>query len=121
MFIKDCEIKWTPDVKMAFRDSKRALTKASVLASPDFNKYLLIFSYASDHTIARVLLKKNDQNDEQPIAFFSKVRREGELKYDIMEKQAYALIKSLKDFRFYILHPHIIAYVPSSTMKGILT
>ena len=46
--------------------------------------------------------------------------RDGELKYDIMEKQAYDLIKALKDFIIYILHSHIIAHVPSATVKGIL-
>ena len=47
--------------------------------------------------------------------------RDGELKYDIMEKQAYALVEALKDSRVYILHSHIIAHVPTSVVKGILT
>ena len=38
-----------------------------------------------------------------------------------MEKQAFSLIKSLKDFRVYILHSHTIAYVPSIEIKDILT
>ena len=38
-----------------------------------------------------------------------------------MEKQAYALVKSLKDFRIYILHSHIISYVPCIIVKSILT
>ena len=38
-----------------------------------------------------------------------------------MEKQAFALIKDLKDFRVYIIHSHIIAYVPSVAVKDILT
>ena len=58
---------------------------------------------------------------EQPIAFFSKMFRDGELKYDIMEKQAYTLVKALKYFKVYILHSHIIAHVPTSAIKGILT
>ena len=58
---------------------------------------------------------------EQPIAFFSKMLRDGELKYDIMEKQAYALVKALKDFRVYILHSYVIAHVPTAAVKGILT
>ena len=66
-------------------------------------------------------MQKNDENLEQPIAFFSKMLRDGELKYDIMEKQAYDLFKALKDFRVYILHSHIIAHVPSAAVKGILT
>ena len=47
--------------------------------------------------------------------------RDEELKYDIMEKQAYALIKALKYFRIYILHSHVVAYVPNSVVKRILT
>ena len=53
--------------------------------------------------------------------FSSKMLRGGELKYDIMEKYVYALVKSLKYFRVYILHSHIIAHVPTSAVKGILT
>ena len=38
-----------------------------------------------------------------------------------MEKEAFALIKALKDFRVYILHSHIIAFVPHTVVKDILT
>ena len=37
-----------------------------------------------------------------------------------MEKQAYALVKSLKAFRTYVLQSKIIAYVPSASVKDIL-
>jgi hypothetical protein len=42
------------------------------------------------------------------------------MKYDIMEKHAYALVKSLKAFRVYILHSRIVAYVPLASVKEIL-
>ena len=38
-----------------------------------------------------------------------------------MEKQVYALVKALKEFRTYILHSHVIAYVPNNSVKDILT
>jgi hypothetical protein len=38
-----------------------------------------------------------------------------------MEKQAYDLVKELKEFRVYILHSHTTSYVPCSSVKGILT
>ena len=38
-----------------------------------------------------------------------------------MEKQEYAFIKDLKYFRVYILHSHVIAHVPTTVVKGILT
>jgi hypothetical protein len=65
-------------------------------------------------------LQKNDQGQEQPIAFFSKALRDAELRYEIIEKQDYALVKALKAFRVYVLHSKIIAYVPSASVKDIL-
>jgi len=38
-----------------------------------------------------------------------------------MEKQAYALVKAIKDFRVYILYSHVIAYVPNAVVRDILT
>lgn len=98
-----------------------ALTKAPVLASPNFEKDYLFFYFSSEHTIAGVLLQKDEQNFENPIAYYSKTFRDSPLKYDIMEKQAYALVKALKEFRVYILHSHTTAYVPSSSVKDIWT
>jgi hypothetical protein len=42
------------------------------------------------------------------------------MRYDIMEKKAYALVKSLKAFRVYVIHSNIVAYVPSASLKEIL-
>jgi hypothetical protein len=43
-----------------------------------------------------------------------------EMRYDIMEKKAYALVKALKDFRVHFLHSKIVTYVPSASVKEIL-
>jgi hypothetical protein len=90
------------------------------LISPDFSKVFYIFSFASSDTIAAVLLQKNVDDQEQPVAFFSKVLRDAEVKYELLEKQAYALVKSLKAFRVYILQAKVIAFVPSSSVKDVL-
>jgi hypothetical protein len=37
-----------------------------------------------------------------------------------MDKKAYALVKTLKSFRVYVLHSRVIAYVPSAAVKEIL-
>jgi hypothetical protein len=42
------------------------------------------------------------------------------LKYEILEKKAYALVKALKAFRVYVLQSSITSYVPSSSVKEIL-
>jgi hypothetical protein len=70
--------------------------------------------------VANVLLQKNDAGLEKLVSFFSKALRDTKVRYDIMEKQAYALVKSLKAFKFYVLNSKIIAYVPSASVKDIL-
>eukprot|EP00253_Pinus_taeda_P025834 PITA_25834 len=121
MLKKDAKVKWTIEAKQAFEEIKIALTKTPVLTSPSFDRDFIIFSFASENTIAAVLLQKDDLGCEKPIAFFSRALRDAPLKYKIVEKQAYALVKAIKDFRVYILYSHIIAYVPNVVVKDILT
>ena len=73
MLGKDKEIKWTPEAKQSFEDIKKAISKAPVLASPDFSKDFLIFSFSSEHIVAGVLLQKNHERHEQPIAFTARL------------------------------------------------
>ena len=89
--------------------------------SPDFSKDFLTFSFASQDTMAVVLLQKNAEGLEHPIAFFSKTLRDSELKYSTLEKKAYSLVKALRFFRIYVLHSKIIAYVPNAAIKDNLT
>jgi hypothetical protein len=120
MLKKDSEVKWKTEAKEYFERIKKVIGEASVLASPDYMKEFLIFSFSSEHTIATVFLQKNDEGFEQPVAFFIKILRDVELKYDILEKQAYTMVKALKAFRTYVLHSKIISYVPTSSVKDIL-
>jgi hypothetical protein len=96
------------------------VTEALVLISPNYSKYFMIFSFDSLDTVAIVLLQKNDERFEQPISFFSRAFRDAEMKYDIMEKHAYGLVKDLKSLRVYVLHSKFIACVPVDSVKEIL-
>jgi ribonuclease HI len=86
MLKKDSKMKWTEATRQSFNDIKEAITTAPILISPDFSKVFYIFSFASNDTIAAVLLQKNADDQEHPVAFFSKVLRDAELKYELLEK-----------------------------------
>jgi hypothetical protein len=120
MLRKENHVKWADEEKGSFDDIKREMTEALVV-SPYYSKGFMVFYFFSEHTIAGVLLQKNDQNLEQPIIFYSKSLRDSKLNYNIMDKKAYALVKALKEFRVYILHSHVIVFVPNSAVKDILT
>ena len=86
MLKKNAKVRWSLEAKQAFESIKSALAQAPVLTSPQFDKDFIIFSFASEHTIAAVLLQKDDQGAEKPIAFSSRALRDAPLKYQIMEK-----------------------------------
>jgi hypothetical protein len=120
MLKKDSRVNWTAEARASFAHIKKFISEAPVLTNLNYLKDFLIFSFASEHTIVAVLLQKNEEGFEQPIVFFSKNLRDAELKYNILEKKAYAMVKALKAFRNYVLHSKIIAYVPTSSVKDIL-
>ena len=86
MLRKDSEIKWSSEARKSFEEIKTPLTKDHVLISPNFEKDFQIYSFASEHTIIGVLLQKNEEGYEHPIAFYSKTLRDAPLKYNILEK-----------------------------------
>jgi hypothetical protein len=121
MLKKGSEIKWIDNARNSFQDIKQDIMESPTLISLDYSKSFYIFSFTSYDTVATVLLQKDDDSMDHLVAFFNKTLRDVELRYDPIEKQAYALIKSLKDFRIYILHAKVIAYVPSPSVKDVLT
>jgi hypothetical protein len=72
MLKKDDVIKWSLEEKSEFQRIKQALVESPILASPNYTKYFFIFSFASEETIVDVLLQKNEEGHEHPIAFFSR-------------------------------------------------
>jgi len=95
MLKKESEIKWNAKSKDSFEHIKKDLGETPVLVSHEYDKEFLIFSFSSENNIAVDLLQKDDDGHEKPIAFLRKELRNFELKYSIMEKQAYALVKAL--------------------------
>lgn len=112
-------IKWTLKGKKAFHQIKEAMANTAALVCPDYIKYFIMYSYALDHTYLAILMQKNHEGVESPIAFMSYSLKAHELKYSKMEKHAFSMVKPVKHFRFYILNSHVIALVPDVVVKSI--
>jgi hypothetical protein len=118
---KDVSFRWDDKAIKSFEDIKDVISQVPVLINPDYSRDFIIFSFASQDTIAGVLMQKDADDYEHPVAFMSKVLRDFELNYTITEKQAYALVKSFKHFRNYIVYNKIKAYVPYPAIKDVLS
>ena len=72
------------------------------LAHPDFKNKFTVDTDASDYSIGGVYSHKNEQNREQPVAYFSRTLSKPERRYAVMRKEMLAVVESLKHFRFFV-------------------
>ena len=66
---KDAKFEWENEGRESFKSIKDAIARLPVLISIDYSKDFQTFSFASEDTIAGVLLYKNDEGQVQPISF----------------------------------------------------
>ena len=65
------QFKWTNIKKGAFNNIKAAISHAPSLKSPGFEKDFILYTFASDNSLAAVLTQKEERGDEYPISFMS--------------------------------------------------
>jgi len=67
----------------------------------------LIYTNSTEEDISVILLQKDEESVENPIAFMSPSLLDVEMKYTLIEKHAYALVKVVEKFHHFILSKHI--------------
>lgn len=87
MLKKGHDLKWSDEAKRDFLDIKHAFCHSLVLSSPNYCRDFQLFSFVSDFTMAIVLLQKNIEGMEQPIAFMSKAFQGLKFNYELMENK----------------------------------
>ena len=120
MVKKNAQFKWTEIEKNAFNKIKTAVAHAPSLRSPNFDKDFILYTFASDDSLAAVLTQKEDGGDEFPIDFMSTSLQGAELNYPSIDKQAYTVFKAVKQFRPYILKNRTKVIVPYPAVRSLL-
>lgn len=91
-------VKWTPEAERAFEQTRECLANATLLAHPEPNVPLAIFSDASDFAVGASLQQLVD-NNWQPLDFFSKKLNPAETKYAAYDRELLAIYLAIKHFR----------------------
>ena len=78
MLKKDSTVKWSEEAIKSFNLVNFSLSNSPVLISLDYTQDFIIFSFASEHTMAAVLMQKRDEV-EKPISFFRRTIRDAAL------------------------------------------
>ena len=98
---KDTPFAWTEKATESFETLKTFLCNAPLLQFPDLTKSFNITTDASGYAIGGVL-SQGEIGKDRPIAYTSRVLRGPELNYEIYEKEALAIVHSVKTFKSYI-------------------
>ena len=92
---------WNGVAQEAFEKTKRLLTEAPVLVSPNFEVPFTLFVDASDVGAGAVLTQLKDEIYRR-VSFFSKKFAKHQKSYSTVEKETLALVMALKHFDVYV-------------------
>ena len=100
---KGATFNWTKECDAAFKLLKEKLMENPLLISPQVDKDYVIHCDASKYSYSGILQQTRPGTEElAPVAYFSGNFDKTQVKWNITEKEAYAIYKSVKKFAFYI-------------------
>ena len=111
--------KWSDEAKKSFQWIKEAIAEAHTLVNPNFDKEFFLYTFASDVSYAAILTQKNDDGNKVPISYMSSKLQGAELNYPDVEKQGFAVFKSVKHFCPYLLKARAKVIIPHPVVRAL--
>ena len=110
---KGATFNWTKECDAAFKLLKEKLI------SPQVDKDYVIHCDASKYSYSGILQQTRPGTEELvPVAYFSGNFDKTQVKWNITEKEAYAIYKSIKKFAFYITGAKIMVFSDHKPLKN---
>ena len=105
---KPKKLEWSRSLQESFEETKKALTKSTLLSYPRANINLVLTTDASDVAIGGVL-EQELPNGKQPIGFFSRKLSNTEKGYCTLDKELLALHRAIRHFHHLLDERQFIA------------
>ena len=109
---------WKEEHELAFRAIVKMLTSPPLLTVPDLKRPFYLSTDASSKAVGVVLSQKVGQ-EERPVAYASRVLKEAERKYSVIEKELLAIVFGVKRFRYYLLGRKFTLYTDHNPLQHI--
>ncbi|WVZ59143.1 hypothetical protein U9M48_009335 [Paspalum notatum var. saurae] len=113
---KNAKFVWGPKCEEGFRELKKLLTTAPVLAQPDVTKPFDVYCDASGQGLGCVLMQEG-----RVIAYASRQLRKHETNYPTHDLELAAVVHALKIWRHYLLGNTCHIYTDHKSLKYIFT
>ena len=99
---KDQPFRFDASCEKAFKELKKRLVSAPLLAHFDIDRPSMIETDALDKVIASVLSQQQPNREWHPVAYYSKTMINAELNYLIHDKEMLAIVFSFQHWRVHL-------------------
>ena len=117
---KDTPFIWTQQCEEAFEQLKDLMTRAPLLAFPDFSRDFLLETDASGDGLGAVLAQKLEDGTVHPIAYASRTLQPHERNYGVTELEALGVVWAVKHFRPYLYGHKCEVFTDHEALKSLL-
>ncbi|GKV43001.1 hypothetical protein SLEP1_g50348 [Rubroshorea leprosula] len=100
---------WTDECQRAFDELKQYLASAPLLSKLVEGENLYLYMGVTGEAVSSALLREENKN-QKPICYMSKVLQGAEQNYPLVEKAAFALVYTARKLRAYFQSHQIIVY-----------
>ncbi|GKV29468.1 hypothetical protein SLEP1_g38394 [Rubroshorea leprosula] len=101
---------WTGECQQAFDELKQYLASVPLLSKPVHGECLYLYLGVTKEAMSSVLLREENKN-QKPICYVSKVLQGAEQNYPLAEKAAFALVYTARKLRAYFQSHQIVVYI----------
>ncbi|GBG68215.1 hypothetical protein CBR_g2766 [Chara braunii] len=120
LLAKDVPFRWSTTCQLAFSRLKKALTQTLVLKLPDPTLPFVLTTNASQYGVGAVL-QQDDGTGLKPVEFKSKKIKVQIIQAFTYEKELYALVCALKQWKHFLLGRHFKIFSDHSTLQWMKT
>ncbi|KAH9320363.1 hypothetical protein KI387_043959 [Taxus chinensis] len=118
---KDYSIDWTKDCNKAFDTVKSFLLSPPTLMPPKLDRPLILYSRATNVSLACMLAQEDDDKRERVIYFISRTLLDYETRYTQAERECLAIVFATKRLRHYMLNQETRVMVKTDHLRTFLT
>ena len=117
---KGTEWHWNDGQQISFDTLKTRLSKAPILAYPNFKKEFVLETDASLKGLGAVLSQEQEDKRLHPVAYASRALSAAEKNYSITELETLAVVWAISHFRAYLYGHEVKILTDHSAVKTIL-
>nr|CAI5859444.1 unnamed protein product [Callosobruchus analis] len=112
---------WDEEQKNGFANIKQAYLNVTLMVHPDFKKEFFVQCDSSDYAIGGRLFQKSNADEQEVIAYTSRTLKGSQLRYTTTEKEMFALLSCLEQWRSMLLGRNITVLTDHKALTFFLT